>query len=319
MNTKFVLRNLIDRESLYRILRIPLFNLAYRKYVRAHYINEEFPRCVGVEVTDICNRNCLICPSSKVDKIGNIDLAIVKKIAQESAAWGHKGMEFSLHKMGEPFLNKDIWKIVKIIKSINKDSVISFVTNGLLLKDNVQLIVDYKVDLVKVSVSSVYLQPGKKSENEIKEIEEGVERLLSKRRNNVPHIIVQLVETQRTKDEVNAFKKRWSKYPIVINISFEENWNGAFDEVFLSPKFDYAQKRYPCFYLWLSPQINADGTVSACPTDWNKSLLIGDLKRNSMAEIWQGKAISDLRARHLKRDYRGCEKCNSWLLMPNFF
>ena len=278
-------------------------------------MNNKFPSRVGIEVTDICNRDCVICPSGGSKKTGNIDMALIKKIAQESAESDSKRIEFSLHKMGEPLLNKNIWEIVETLKSYNKRSVVSLATNGVLLKDNAQKIIGSKVDIVKVSVSSAYLQPGKEAENESRIIEEGITFLLSKRKNNIPRIIVQLVKTQRTKDAVDLFKKKWSKYPVTISISFEENWNGAY----ILPEANCAIKRYPCFYLWLYPQINADGTVSACPTDWNKSLLIGYLKKNSMMEIWQGKEINDLRASHLKGEYRGCEKCNSWLLMPDLF
>lgn len=319
MNIKFALESLAARESFCRIARLPLFNLAYRKYIRSYYINNKFPLRIGIEATDICNRDCIICPSSKLKKTGDIDMAIIKKIAQESAESSFKGIEFSLHKMGEPLLNKDIWEIIETLKSLNKNSVISLATNGVLLRDNAKRIIDCKVGIVKVSVSSAYLQLDNKAESEIKRIEEGITLLLSKRKNNTPRIIVQLVKTHRTKDEVDVFKKKWSKYPVTISISFEENWNGAFANVHILPECNYAKKRYPCFYLWLCPQINADGTVSACSTDWNKSLLIGDLKRNSMAKIWQGKEINNLRTSHLKGEYRGCEKCNSWLLMPNFF
>ena len=168
MNIKFALESLASRESFCRIARMPLFSLGYKKYIRVCHMNKKFPSRVGIEVTDICNRDCVICPSGELKKTGDIDMALIRKIAQESSESDSKGIEFSLHKMGEPLLNKNIWGIIEILKGFNKNSVVSLATNGVLLKDNAQGVIDSKADIVKVSVSSAYLQPGKEAESEIR-------------------------------------------------------------------------------------------------------------------------------------------------------
>jgi radical SAM protein with 4Fe4S-binding SPASM domain len=43
-----------------------------------------------------------------------------------------------------------------------------------------------------------------------------------------------------------------------------------------------------CPYIFYSMCVQYDGVVSACFLDWNRKLVIGNMKINSLVEIWNG-------------------------------
>jgi len=310
---------LVTRNYLYRLASMPVLNALYRAYVWSWYVNKDFPRRIGIEITDRCNTSCINCPSQRLEKKGNIAIAIIEKLAKETARF-NQNVEFVLHKMGEPLLNEQLWDITGIIKKRKPASTLFLTTNGILLKENIGKIIDGKIDILKISIGAAFSDTYKAihGNDALKSIEDGICELLAARRKERPTIIVQLIETKETKSEVGAFIKKWSRYPVLVNISFEENWNGAIDNTYQGRGHDYLT-RYPCLYLWTHPQINVDGTVSACPTDWSNKLIIGDFKKDALADIWNGSEINKLRKQHLQNDCRSCERCNSWLIFPSAF
>jgi radical SAM protein with 4Fe4S-binding SPASM domain len=58
--------------------------------------------------------------------------------------------------------------------------------------------------------------------------------------------------------------------------------------------------------------INAEGSISACFLDWNHKAIIGNVEKDSLVDIWNGKIFKNLRIDHLKmrRDkYENCANC----------
>ena len=67
-----------------------------------------------------------------------------------------------------------------------------------------------------------------------------------------------------------------------------------------------------CPYLFYSLCVNSDGSVSSCFMDWNHKLIVGDVKQESVREIWDGKYLKEMRLNHLQmqRDvYPTCANC----------
>ena len=67
-----------------------------------------------------------------------------------------------------------------------------------------------------------------------------------------------------------------------------------------------------CPYLFYSLCVNSDGTVSACLMDWNHQLILGDLRRQSLLEIWNGPELRKMQTDHLmlqRGTYHTCQNC----------
>jgi radical SAM protein with 4Fe4S-binding SPASM domain len=67
---------------------------------------------------------------------------------------------------------------------------------------------------------------------------------------------------------------------------------------------------HPCRYPWHSVSVLADGRVVPCCRDINGDMILGDLNRQSLSEIWNGPAIRSLR-RALAAGDRGNPLCRA--------
>jgi len=67
----------------------------------------------------------------------------------------------------------------------------------------------------------------------------------------------------------------------------------------------------PCWSAFTEGHVTADGKLSACCFDANKSWAMGDLTKQPFMDAWNSAAFTALRAAHLKKDVRGtpCEQC----------
>ena len=91
-------------------------------------------------------------------------------------------------------------------------------------------------------------------------------------------------------------------------------WNG-FDGPKQNEEFGiYGQPIHEvdiCPYVFYSMSINSDSTVSACFLDWNRKLIVGDVRKESVKDIWNGTWLSCYRYMSLLRDRKKHSICGS--------
>lgn len=61
-----------------------------------------------------------------------------------------------------------------------------------------------------------------------------------------------------------------------------------------------------CPNIFYSTTVNSDGTVSLCIQDWEHKLIVGDVRNESLKDVWLGQRINAHRIAHLE----GCRKNN---------
>lgn len=70
--------------------------------------------------------------------------------------------------------------------------------------------------------------------------------------------------------------------------------------------------RKPCVGLFTHFGVRWDGQVSACCRDFNAKLNLGNLKNQTIAELWNSKKLNQIRLHHIKGEFEKisiCEKC----------
>ena len=69
----------------------------------------------------------------------------------------------------------------------------------------------------------------------------------------------------------------------------------------------------PCWAVFQEGHINFDGSMNACCFAVSEDFHMGDLKKQSFMEVWNGEKFQKLRSAHLKKDLRGtpCQWCMS--------
>ena len=72
---------------------------------------------------------------------------------------------------------------------------------------------------------------------------------------------------------------------------------------FSTDKYRYSGKvikHQVCVQIFKGLQIQADGEVVPCCVDWNRVNLLGNIKKDSLLDIWNGKKLRDLQIKHLQ-------------------
>lgn len=116
---------------------------------------ESHPDELVVEVASTCNMNCLHCfrKSAKELEPSNMDMQLFEKVLNEGIKSGVKKIVFT--GWGEPFTHPRLDYIVRICKKHRLEVAIN--TNGLLLGEFMDLIVDY-VDELYISLDAATAQ-----------------------------------------------------------------------------------------------------------------------------------------------------------------
>ena len=65
----------------------------------------------------------------------------------------------------------------------------------------------------------------------------------------------------------------------------------------------------PCTFLWYSMSVKWDGTVVPCCNDLPGSMPIGDIRKNSLMEIWNSPALTDIREKIASGQYKEIPLC----------
>ena len=112
-------------------------------------MSKKFPYSrVYVEITNLCNRNCAFCPGTVRDP-RMMTVSEFRSVAQKLT--GVTGYLY-YHLMGEPLTHPGLPEMIGIARSLGFKSQIT--TNGTLLRDRGQALIDAGVHKVNISVHS---------------------------------------------------------------------------------------------------------------------------------------------------------------------
>ena len=107
---------------------------------------------LAIDISGNCNLNCSICslPAHFPNK-EPMSLATVKRL--ENVFQNDSLRKIALQCNCEPLINRDIIDILKYIKTTNRNLIVSFLTNGVLLrKETIELLLKYNIDEISISI-----------------------------------------------------------------------------------------------------------------------------------------------------------------------
>ena len=233
----------------------------------------------------------------------NFDL--YKKLVDECAKNNLYSIRLSWR--GEPTMNPYLIEMIQYAKT-NGIKEVSFLTNGLKLEHEYSKeLVLSGLDYISISIDGInkayekIRKPAKFDDvvNKIKKLKE----LRDKSGCGYPRIKVNTIWSS-VKDDVKEFKKIFE--PITDIISFNPDYDYSEEEIHHNPDFI-------CQYPWQRITIMWDGNVPMCISDWQGNLIIGDVNRQSIMEIWRGEKMQAIRRSHLERNRLSllpCKRCH---------
>lgn len=289
-------------------------------------LSNQFPATLNIEPTNICNLDCSFCPVKKTNRAkGFVKLGFYKKVIDQISQQKRLKVLW-LNKDGEPLLHPQIDELISYAKKKKVADRIEIYSNGILLdKSMVQKLIKAELDSLVISLDASNRKAFKRLKrkdlyNQIITNINNFLRTRKKLKTKRPLVSAKIVDLGNDK-EIVRFKKIWQNKVDDIIIQPLHSWEGSLENTADFQSSVPKSKRYPCNLPWLAPAINWDGTLVPCCVNFKKNeLIMGDLKKQSLKEIWQGNKFKKLRQAHLDQDFSQwptCSHCQYWQQLPN--
>lgn len=115
-----------------------------------------------VSVTDRCNLRCMYCMPDGIKSIPMPEILTFEEIHDICEISAGLGIKYIRLTGGEPLVRLGIEKLVSMIKSIDGIERVALTTNGVLLKDKLQSLMDAGLDGVNISLDTLNRERFKK-------------------------------------------------------------------------------------------------------------------------------------------------------------
>lgn len=253
----------------------------------------------NLELTNHCNLKCSFCPT------GNGLLARPKGFMEPEvfrrALQGAGPLEFMLlFQWGESLLHPQFGPLAREAREHGARTLVT--TNGTLLDERrTETLLDAGLDRITVSVDGDAESHAAIRGVPLARTEGGLDRLLAERdrRGLETAIDVSMVVSPETEQAVDAFEARYE---------------GRADRVQKIPLLTKGERRTRCREPWRGGLVVLqDGRVTVCCVDHDGELTFGDVQKDSLKSLWNGKAMQELRARHVSGDLPDiCAQCTEY-------
>ena len=286
--------------------------------MKSNFPHFNFPERLTIEVTNTCNLDCIMCPRhSAENNTGFIKLDMYRKIIEE--ATHHLPITLVPFFRGEPLLHPDIFEMIGIA---NKSGLgpIQLATNATLLNRNTSTkliksgldFLSLSLDIDNKNYKATHL--GGDYDKVINNIDNFI-TIKKEMKVTKPEIQVSTVETFDNKLGLRNFSEYWLERVDRVRVYPAHSINGAFGSLDSSNKYPDFDQRLPCKKVFTDIVIYWDGTVAVCNHDWNRKEYIGNIRDNSIQEVWTGKKYNEIRKRHIEgklENDQTCKDCDHW-------
>lgn len=285
------------------------------------------PLLINFELSNHCNEKCVFCRTnrgqifdlnpSRAGKFipkGMMKIEVLEGIVRETKDTLLMAIPYV---NGEPFIYKDLYRVLRILKENKVAAILS--TNGLLLNDdNIAVILDNDLDLIKIHVSG-FTNPVHQVQHRIGDVETIKQNLLllsqriQERKARII-VVVDFIRYNHNLHELMLFRKFTESCGFRFNTR-PGNPSGMEQSEIKQPE-ECAQD-IPCDWLWKVMTVNWNGDLLPCCdyTVWGETpgygvYVPGD---TSVINIWNGEIAQGMRRTH-RRQGRSpipiCSKCN---------
>ncbi len=269
---------------------------------------------VRIEVSTKCNYNCVICARDTLTRAKEIMPTerfkyYVNKIIKETDQYD----TLTFSGFGEPLMDKDFIKKAEIAKRFGFDVLL--LTNASLLSTKLfKQINEVGLESIRISFYGMNADSYKTVHNVngdvfFERVRDTLTEICSMKRTTKIIFTYNVVPGANDRD-VHDWIRYWEPIADLLEVWRPHNWVDGRDYRRVKPK-----KLDTCGRPFNGPlQVQVDGTVNICCFDYNGKLLLGDLKSQSLSEIFSSEAYRKIKKCHLTGNFEGsgliCEKCD---------
>lgn len=287
------------------------------------------PFSLYVDPSSACNFSCNFCPTGHEDLVRQsytrrtLRFDIFQSLIDSLSDFPKPLKVLRMNKIGEPTLNKRLVDMIRYAKDSGRVEWIDFATNGSLLgSEHLKGLVGSGLNRMNISLEGLT----------------DADYLLNA---NVKFKMSSFI------DALNVLKSERPDFEVLIKIPrdfvktpsrkelFYKTFDDLADFLFIEeltdiwPGFEVSTRariplkaisqyqtplnseRQACTVILYSLTVNSDGTVSACCSDWDQKIILGNLSKNTLKEIWYGELHRKLISQHLNLDRKSHPICGN--------
>lgn len=275
------------------------------------------PPTVYIELTDICNLDCLMCDRRGLTrKSGKMDMELYKKIIDNVAAISVPAVK--LNRFGETLLHPDLMEMIQYAKEKGVPWVY-FTSNATLLNEEKsrQLILS-GLDSITFSFDGATKETYEKIRvnanfEEVKDNILTFIKLKKELKKETPRVVINTILSRDTEKEICRTFNLWHSHVDRINIIPVGRYGNVDDLSSIGREGDIVKRR-TCHQVFDRLMIFWDGLSTVCCADINGDLSVGNIHDTPIEKLWRNGAFSDIRKKHTEKDFTElpiCMKCDS--------
>ncbi len=276
------------------------------------------PKAIQIQTISGCNGDCVFCPNKKT-KISipykkYMEDDLFYSIIDQCIDLGIR--RISPYLMNEPLMDKNLPQRIKYISKHKKFKQYTKInSNGSLLTESMARgLLDSGLDKLHISVQGIdpdiYFNLMKLDfNNAVKNIERAME--IKTKGNYSTKICVVMLDTSEIHPYLDDIRAFWDKRGVTIHLNQMEN-RGTHDKITTNKISANKLSSFRwCNRLFRQAYVLYDGRLVQCCADWEQTKIMGDLSKDSLKDIWNGKGYIDYRQKFLDGDLKGsiCRTC----------
>jgi len=300
----------------------------YERNIKNLDTNEQtsYPNTVVLELVNRCNLACPFCKQWFRNDATKATLNddVLDKIFDD---FERNKLNSLMLTASEPLLYKGIDKVLERAKQAKIMDVFLFTNGALLNEKNTKMILDSCITRLFISIDAftkktydkVRIPVSKRlyKTDRLKELEENIVRFMnlrSKYKRDLPLVRTSFLAFKENKSEINDFVNKWKKIVDSVEIqmdmipsfemknqnknSIKENTEDWYKQLVGKPVKNISKddnKIYSCREPWSQIAVYADGTIVPCCTPFGRNIPVGNIKNDTIKDIWNGPGITKIR------------------------
>lgn len=278
-------------------------------------VNPYFPHQVLMETTSACQLRCLMCARESALKkgtlkVGQMEEWLAMKIIDEVARVNPK-TRFWFCYFGEPTLSKQLSKRIRIAKEKGIEQTIINSNGNFLIPRICDELIQSGLDEIYIGLDAAtpetYARVRVRGDYDT--VLQNIHYLRKHKGDNLK-VAVQFGVYEENEHELEAFKKYWTDLGVPIFVRPKLTWLG-----YQSEHRPTHEGRYPCPWILDSFPICYNGLVPYCICDWDNRMPVGDIKKQTITEVWQT-SYRKWQNLHLSGKFNElppfCQQCRDW-------
>lgn len=265
-----------------------------------------FPKYLSIQTTSLCNGHCIFCPYDEIKSLFPkeiMDEILFRRIIDETSQ--HSEVErIILYLNNEPLTDPYLIERITYAKEKVPWASVHILTNGSLLTEElVDKLINSKLDWVGISLHGMKKETIEKTmgidyDLTVRRVLNFVEKARVKRNIKDFIMITFLRHKYLTLEEKEDVIKFWHNQGIE-RISYFDGPISRAGNVKGLPRVRH-NKIHGCNSIWANEMVHIveGGDVILCCMDWKRDIILGNIRKNSIYEIWNSEQY------HCVRDKR---------------